>query len=845
MPFTVRRVGGGTFNPKAMCVSQEGESLLFIGCGTYINIYSIPDLRLKIQIRSHKAHITALAWSPECLISADADGFILFHNFNLISTIDQKPSHTIENKEPIEKIFVRTVIDPISQERVTKIFFVFYKKSMFWVSEYPESKTPSLFEVEPSVQKSICEITETQATEKNWIRFNQLDNFDIDETATHVIVGDDCKSVLYDLIKKKIVNQQNYSTPCRICKFRNELDYFVFLQDGSFRQFGQIKIKDHWHFVCPNCVCWDRTNIYSGGMEGVLLTFSQATNRHDFMPRLGMTIEGMALTQDSKYITAVIDKNMLTVIDPKSHSIFSCISNVVGDIFFNRNIITALRKPNLIQFFRSRTGECIEQLSVSTYNTRVPVTCFGLAEKYLITVETADSNINYDQNSLNFNEISEIDFDNQEKLSMALQSEFNHTKPHANLRLMSEIYRNMLTKRRYDEVVTMLKMRYGKDYQKDQSKTRNEIDFEFSDTTIEGNPLVHDTESSINVGYSEVKIWKFNEDEKSSNSNSSNFVLDQSFRIVGKKISPLIIHPRLSVFAMVVSRELQIWRNSSSTKESGKWQIWKEKRLGSVPDQLIWSPDGSILVLQFHDRLELFDIESFEPIYTKLFESSIISSSFLNDSFIIVHSKDGLALFDLRVLDVTKRIFLQASLCSSMDGCVAFVVHKTNPIVVLATNFDSINKDSDMKCWELPTKSRIRALSVSKDKHNGIAVTCIDSDNFIWMIDEKGMPEIIQPRISELTQLKRKEVQIRKKVDLIEDVTQLILESIEKHPSSLVPLDNLCDETLGFLIKRKETNQESATHIIHTEDIQEELEEVPPRPLTLPDRTSLRNLFSS
>ena len=93
--------------------------------------------------------------------------------------------------------------------------------------------------------------------------------------------------------------------------------------------------------------------------------------------------------------------------------------------------------------------------------------------------------------------------------------------------------------------------------------------------------------------------------------------------------------------------------------------------------------------------------------------------------------------------------------------------------------------------------------------------------------------------------MKRKEVQIRKKVDLIEDVTQLILESIEKHPSSLVPLDNLCDETLGFLIKRKETNQESATHVIHTEDIQEELEEVPPRPLTLPDRTSLRNLFSS
>lgn len=886
MSFVVRRVGGGTFNPNAMCVSHDGKKNLFIGCGSLINIYTLPDLSLNLQITSHKARVTCLACSDDFLISGDSDGYIMIHNFNMISIIDQKPSEVFHHKKPIEKIFIRS----------SKIFIVYFKKRMFWVAEYSYLKSESslsdtsLFIVDDKTQKMICDIHDSLVIhEPTWLRFPQRDNFDIDETGTVIIVSDDdCQVRVFDLSIKKIIDSKKLSGPCRICRFRNDTDYFVFMQNGKYLQFGELNTTKHWHFVCPNAVCFDQTSVYSGGAEGVFISFNANANRLFKLPRIGMTIEGLAISEDSQYIAGVVDKNILVSIDPKANRLLKFVSHIYGDIFFNGNIITSLRRPNLIQFFNSKTADCIEQLSVSSYNCRVPVTSFALANDYLITVETSEG-----EDAINYNEIGYSNEENfeQEGLTMALQAEFNHTKPHGDISASNEIYRNMLTRRRFDEFKSMLKMRYGADIPKssnelnseNQSKTKDfnsltylaDINFDLDAKTVEGNPLLHVNNESSSVGYSEVKIW--------SNKNASSFTLDQTFRIIGKKVSPLSMHPVLHFYAMIVAKELQLWRLSN------KWQLWKSTRLGYVPEKLIWSPDGSILILQFTDRLEVFDIESFDIIFTKMFESAIVESSFLNDSMMVVHSKDGIALFDLRKLSVTKRIFAQAECCSSKDGCVAFVTNKNQPIVVLMTEFDIVKKDEskkendesisrnnkknkrskkskskdvgneednnkdgstkdvheDMKCWELPTTAKVKALNINKDDKDNISIIAIDDCNFIWMIDEYGIAEVQEERIKQITPVKPKEVEPQNRVEIEEDKSKLILDLINIPSHQIPQIDDLCAEMFGLVIEKRDDIQLPATIAINEDEIGEEIEEVKPLNLSPQDKEKLRLLFAA
>lgn len=907
MPFTVRRVGGGTFNPNAMCISHDKKALLFIGCGNLINIYSLPDLRLQTQCTSHKAPVRCLACTDDFLVSADADGYIMIHNFNLMSIIDKMPSDEFRHKEPIEKIFIRS----------SQIYVVYYKKKMFWISDYSELKSPkaslsfntSRFIIDNPTQKKLCDLHDSLIiNEPTWLRFPQLDNFDIDETGTKIVMADECKLRVFDLMSKKVIEIRNLYNPCRICRFRDDTDYFVFMQNGRFQQFGQMNFSYHWHFVCPNAVCFDKTSVYSGGTEGVFLSHSQTTNRLTILPRIGMTIEGLAITNNSQYVAGVVDKNILVSIDPKANTLINFVSHVYGDIFFNGNIITSLRRPNLIQFFNSKNAECIEQLSISSFNCRVPVTSFALTQDYLITVETSEGESPNDLNEIGYLSPEE-NFD-QEGLSMILQADFNHTKPHSDTFLANEIYKNMLTKRRFDEYRSMLKMRYGtnllkEDENSNASNTENttkssdfnsltylaDINFDINAKTVEGNPLSHDKDASICVGYSEVKIWsnKINENISKDDNNkySSNFVLDQTFRIIGKKVSPLSMHPVLPVYAMVVARELQLWRLSD------KWQLWKTKRLGCVPEDLVWSPDGSILVLQFSDRLEIFDVETYEIVFTKMFESIIVESSFFNDSLMIVHSKDGISLFDLRKLEVTKRIFAQSACCTSKDGYVAFVINKDQPIIVLSTKFDQIKQlnkkddnnesskkkgkrskkyknkkddqneennpsnqsgqneenyidnNDDMKCWRLPTYAKVKALGISIDENNKISIIAVDNSNFIWMIDEYGIVEVEETRIKEITPVKPKEVTQQNRIEIVEDKTQLILDLIDLPSHQILPIDDLCAAMFGFIIDKRDEETIPSTITLKPEEVDEEIEEVGPLTLSPQDKTNLKQLFSS
>ncbi|OHT12697.1 hypothetical protein TRFO_17416 [Tritrichomonas foetus] len=825
MSYIVRRVGGGTFNPNAMCVTHYGHMHLFVGCGTLINIYSLPDLRLVDQCNSHHARVTSLVCTKDCLISGDADGFILFHRFNLLqseqSIIEKKVSEAYQHSEPIEKLLIRN----------DTLFYIYFKQRMFWVTEYSNNggcNNNSIFIVNNQIQKRLCDLHDSLIhNEPTWLRFPALNNFDIDPTATKVIVSDECKLHIFDLYEKQCTDI-NLFNPARICRFRNNNDAFVFTQNGKFQQFGDHPFHDHWHYVCPNACVFDRTNVYSGGAEGVFLSLSQTTNRHNFLPRIGMTIEGMVMTDNSQYVAAVIDKNMLVVIDPKSNSLKQSLSHIVGDVFFGRNIITSLRRPNLLQFFSKSSGDCIDSLPVSSYNSRVPVTDFALTQDYVITVETADGKPNTN-------------------LSVALQAEFNHTKPHGNIAVSNEVYQNMLTKRRFDEVKKMLRMEYGtdtnentkennKESNKENNKESNKENNKDKDIpesvenavemeAIEGNPLVHDKDASNCVGYSEIKIWKHIE---------GNFQLEQSFRIVGKAVSPLSMHPVLPVYAMVVSKELQLWRHASD-----KWQLWKSRKLGATPDKLVWSPDGSVLALQNKNSIELFDVESFTVMFTKMFDSIIVSSCFLNDTEMIIHSKDSIATFDLRKLAVTKRIFAQAACCSASDNCISFVVNKNQPIVVL-------NVEGDMKCWQLPTSAHVSSLNVVRDPVKGVEVSAVDADNFIWLIyiEQFGRQESKENRITAITPVKKKEVKVLPRVDVGEDKTKHIMELVGV-PSHQVPqIDDLCAAMFGLLIERR-SEEKPTTVMVELDEKETENEVVDPVELSAQEMAKLRQFFAS
>lgn len=777
MSFVVHRAGGGLFNPRALLFSPD-ERFFFVGCGSIINIYSLPDFRLVDQRTNHKSKVTSIVCTNDVLVSADSDGNIFFFKFNEITIIDKEPFEVYKHSKPIDKLLIRD----------DKLFYIYFQNRMFLVKEYGNDN--SLFVIPFEVQKELVDINPSikPANENEWLKFPALDAFDIDKTATIVAVADECKLHIYNLESCKKIADYNVSAPLRMLKFRGP-DLLTFTQNGLFQQFGVNTYKDHWHFTCPNDFVFNNTTIYSGGFEGVLLTLNQSTHLHNFLPRVGMTIEGLCLSNNSSYIGVVCDKNILTLIDP-SNFIRENISHLTGDISFSNDIIVSLRKPNLLQFFEPRNGTCIEQLQVSSFNSRNPVTHFELANDYLITVEE--------------NEVKE-----HQGLTIHQQVEFNHNVTHANLKVENDKYLNLLTVRRHDEYVKILKMRYM--YRKG---TNDEI----NDKTIGANPLVYTSESSDTVGYSEIKIWTRGE---------KGFELQQSFRIIGNSIASLSVHPTLPVFSIVVNKEIQIWKRFTN------WQLLKSMQITEIPKSITWSKDGTILVLSYNDLFKVYDSEELKLLATQKLDNNIISLSFSNDYEIIIQATNSILVYNLKSLSIEKKIFAQADCCSADKDCFAFAINKDVPIVVLSS-------DNVMKSWNLPTHTPISALKVINAKA-GIRIIIVDKDYFIWNIDQFS-PEIKEIKKPTIKITKAKDLSKKEVVQIQIDKTQKILEMIENYPSHQVPsIDNLSYSLFSLLIdKKKEKEVPSVSIELEGTNEENEIDAVQPTPS---DMIYLRNFF--
>ena len=788
MSYVVRKVGGGTFNPNAICFSPD-ERYLFVACGSQINIYSLPDLTETDTIISHNSHISCLACDNDHLISSDCSGNILWHKFNDLTILDKNPINSFQCENPIEKILIRN----------NRLFYIYFKHRLFWVEEYNNSEC--IFNISTEVQSSFIKKLHPGLILNgiNPFRFVCLDAFDINNECNSICVGDRFKLHIHNFetnTRKTIPNPKNVM----ICRFRNNGDVISILANGMlFIHGNHPDIRDHWHFICPNSLAFNNTFIYTGGFEGVLTILNDKTHRHEFLPRLGITIEGLSLSYQSSYLAAVIDKNILALIDPASKVVREYITNIVEDVSFFNNIIMSLRKPNLIQFFDSKTSKIIEQLQVSSYNSVIPITSLEINEKFLVTIETSG-------------------FKSQPSLTLRGQVSLNHKRPRANKPAHDYAYEKLLFHDKYSEM---------KGIQKLKMKTDENIDEiiyqDFSKIELEGNPLVKDKDASNSVLYSEIKIWTRIDNK---------FVIDQSFRIIGKFVSCLSMHPNLDLFTIIVSHELQIWKRT----ERDMWEMFKSTKLSIIPNNIKWSPDGTILILLYDRFIDIFDSEKLKSLEIYYPKSQLISIFFYSDYEIILHTKVGISIFDLRTLIESKQIFAQTTLCSSKDKSISFVINKNNPIIILS-------EKNEMKSWILPTNCSIRALHLLKENDNS-RIICIDQDNFIWSIDQYGLIEKSKPKNLTLTLPKPKNIQINKKTEeiLINKIPEIqSLFNLTSH--QILNIQNLSSALFDILLEQR-SQKESSFVPIKLENFNNNMfEDIPLIEYSTKELLEMRNLL--
>jgi hypothetical protein len=691
---------------------------------------------------------------------------------------EKTPRREFQHSEPIERLLVRNGF----------LFFVFFRRPHFWVTEFDNPK--SHFLLPRPIQRQIYDMHEI-SSDVGWLRFPSLDAFDISANGCSVVVGNECKLIIFDFLRDHRT-EHNLFLPARICRFRGS-DILIFTQRGELLQLGDGPLNDHWHFVCPNAVVFDSTTIYSGGFEGVLSVFRTNLNRHAYLPRLGVTIESLSMSPNSALIAAISDRNMLALVDCAIPSLRASVSHPFGDHMFHKTKMISIRRPNLVQFFDVKTGHCITQLQTSSFNATVPVTALDFRDGLLVTVETFAPRW-------------------EDDMTMAEQSEQKHKLPHANST------NSLLPRRRVR-------------HQRGSSGKR----------MCRVNPFLHDCDES--VGYCELKFWVRRED--------GSFEIDERVRVSGRQIHCVAIHPELAVLAIAVGGDVQLW------KRSGKWCLWRSILNRDGARELMWSPDGSILLVRFAGRVGFCDVDKF--VWDIDFEW-VEGASFLNDSEVVVRTRSGLTVLDLKSQSAMKRLFVAADCSDSCQGVTAFVVNRDQPLVVLV-------RGDCTRSWQLPTESCVHCVHVTNDKLC-VRITAVDDENVIWSIEEYGAVEgaaegkagAVEGKEGKETKLtaivgspRRQPAVVGTKVsarvgvgvEVKVDRTRQILDMLSV-PSHQIPrIDDVCEAVFGLLMEdvRREEGHDVVAGVDEVVEI-DEVDEVEAVSLNDVDLTRLKGILS-
>lgn len=694
MSYVVHKLGGGQFNPRSMCIDIESK-YLFISLGTQISIYVLPSLEEYGVILSHKANISEIICSRSHLISCDESGIIYWHKFNKITVIENTPEYEYKCPYPIERLLLRG----------EQLFYIYFNRGFFWCVEYGNEE--SLFRVTfEQQQKLISKLQSNSVFRKdlNPVCFKVLDGFDISPDCLYIAMADKCNVKIMNMETKEIIVHSN-NVPSSYIRFREHFDgrydCVVYLNTGMMLIYNtktNTPLSDHWHYACPNAVVFSENMIISGGFEGVITFFSEKTHR-TYLPRMGISIEGLCLSLNNLFLAVVCDKNILALVDPSSRSVVSTIFNVTGDISFYRDQIISVRKPNLIQLFDVNSLFDPVKLQVSSFSSNVPVTEVALSDNNLITVETSGGK-------------------KQPRLSLQSKIQMNHKRSRANKSVRTQAYEKLLLHDRYAAMRDIKKLEYNID------DVNNSIADDAVIQNRRGGIIMKDYDAATIVDYSEIKIWSFQTLREEKN-NQSIFILDQTMRINGKKFSPLSVHPVLQIFAAYCSNELQIW------KKDKLWMLYKSSFQPLTPKELVWSFDGTILVIVFTNYIDLLDVQTMEVVERYSVSNQIQKVRFINEFTLVIFCFSCISMFDLRSLSEVKHIFQDTICFDACDDAFCFAIVGEKPIVVLYDHDNCSN-------WEIPTNSQIKHLHITR-KNGRCKMIVVDEDEFIYAVDEFGI----------------------------------------------------------------------------------------------------------
>jgi len=181
-----------------------------------------------------------------------------------------------------------------------------------------------------------------------------------------------------------------------------------------FKIHGQTKEKDHWHShkVSTLEFAGDGSHMTSGGEEGVLVLWYEATKKKNFLPRLGSPILSAAIKEDSSLYAVKLLDNSVKVIQASDFRVVCSYtgltdpskiipgSRVFTGLVRNQNQLYMNGAPGYLQTFNPYTFEvtridCSNRNPVSRsevlYPNPLQVVQVAFLEEFTATLEVSDT----------------------------------------------------------------------------------------------------------------------------------------------------------------------------------------------------------------------------------------------------------------------------------------------------------------------------------------------------------------------------------------------------------------------------------------------------------------------
>eukprot|EP00871_Galdieria_phlegrea_P005888 jgi/Galph1/787/GphlegSOOS_G5561.1 len=341
---TLKKISGGIFHRSSFCFCRDGTAIcLATGCsftvygshGVETNEREHELLANKIFVSgAHDKNITALASHPidsSTVISASEDGTLKIWDIE-----EQSLQKTVDIGMPIEQV----VYDP----KCTDVVYCLCRKGNKRLEEAEHNKKFYFGQV-IAVQLSCCEV-------KNLFHAYCRSVFHLVVSARAIVLATKFGLLIYFLEKtgNRLFHIRHSQTISAVAYHEETRALAVGEESGMIRVFFHLlstvaektkaelqgtrlvnfsHSKFHWHShgVLSMTFSFNGISLFSGGREGVLVSWKVKTGNRIFLPRLGGSIRHIVTESVHNYIAVLCDHNSLKVLD---YSNFNLVSEIRG-----------------------------------------------------------------------------------------------------------------------------------------------------------------------------------------------------------------------------------------------------------------------------------------------------------------------------------------------------------------------------------------------------------------------------------------------------------------------------------------------------------------------------------